>query len=83
MVKRSRRNDLQNTKTQMKLFNAIAAAVVLGGFLLAPTRPASAGTWCQTLGNQLTAINRTLSGSLMPAGRLKAIQDPQGENRER
>ena len=75
----SRRNDLQNTKTQIKLFNTIAAAVVLGGSLLAPTRPASAGTWFQTLGNQLTAINRTFSGSLMPAGRLKPYKTRKGK----
>ena len=31
MVKRSRRDDLHNTKTQMKLFTAIATAVVHGG----------------------------------------------------
>ena len=42
MVKRSRRDDLHNTKTQMKLFTAIATAVVLGGSLIATANPASA-----------------------------------------
>ena len=42
MVKRSRRDDLHNTKTQMKLFTAIATAVVLGGSLIATATPASA-----------------------------------------
>ena len=42
MVKRSRRDDLHNTKTQMKLFTAIATAVVLGGSFIAAGTPASA-----------------------------------------
>ena len=42
MVKRSRRDDLHNTKTQMKLFTAIATAVVLGGSFIATATPASA-----------------------------------------
>ena len=42
MVKRSKRDDLHNTKTQMKLFTAIATAVVLGGSLIATATPASA-----------------------------------------
>ena len=42
MVKRSRRDDLHNTKSQMKFFNAIAAAVVFGGSIIATATPASA-----------------------------------------
>ena len=42
MVKSSRRDDLHNTKTQMKLFTIIATAVVLGGSLIATATPASA-----------------------------------------
>ena len=42
MVKRSKRDDLYNTKIQMKLFTAIATAVVLGGSLIATATPASA-----------------------------------------
>ena len=34
--------DLHNTKTQMKLFTAIATAAVIGGSLIAAATPASA-----------------------------------------
>ena len=42
MVKKSRRDDLHNTTTQMKLFTAIADTVVLGDSLIATASPASA-----------------------------------------
>ena len=35
MVKRSRRGDFHNTKTQMKLFTAIATAAVIGSSFIA------------------------------------------------
>ena len=41
MVKRSRRDDLHNTKTQMKLFTAIATAALIGGSFMT-ANPASA-----------------------------------------
>ena len=34
MVKRSGRDDLHNSKTQMKLFTAIATAAVIGGSIV-------------------------------------------------
>ena len=42
MVKRSRRDDLHNTKTQMKLINAIAAAAVVGASFIAVAPEAKA-----------------------------------------
>ena len=42
MVKRSRRDDLHNTKTQMKLFNVIAAAAVVGASFIAVAPEAKA-----------------------------------------
>ena len=49
MVKRSRRDDLHNFKTQMKLFTAIATAAVIGGSMItfapaAEARNCRAGT---------------------------------------
>ena len=50
MVKRSRRDDLHNTKTQMKLFNAItfASSVLIGGVFMVNT-PAVHAASCDRL----------------------------------
>jgi len=49
MVKRSRRDDLYNTKTQMKLFNAIAAAAVIGTSFVTAS-PTEARNWWVKVG---------------------------------
>ena len=46
MVKKFRRDDLNNTQTQMKLFNAIVLGAVAGsGFSLASALPSYAGCY--------------------------------------